>query len=75
MGSFKEDLHSIMISRKFLGFIWIEYTHVQRNFGQSGMELFRKTKETYTQIYGTDNVRFRLHYRDLKFTGNGKQII
>lgn len=74
-GLFKEDFSSIMISRKFFGFIWIEYGRIQRELGQDGMELYKRTREIYRQAYGEDNVIFRLHYQDMKFRGNGTQIL
>ena len=75
IGLFKEDFSSIMISRKFLGFMWIEYGMIRRELGQDGMALYKKTRDVYTQAYGTDNVIFRLHYQDMKFRGNGTQIL
>jgi len=60
MKTFSEEYTKIKIYNKFFG-IWFLKDTINRDYGEDGLELFRKTKEHYIKIYGYNQlIKFKL---------------
>jgi len=64
--------HHIMISRRIMG-IWLEYAMIDR-YDEEPIDLFRKTRDHYSRLWGPKNVRLRLCWDSEMYNGKGERL-
>jgi len=72
--TFDRPYTRIMISRRILEFLWIEFWSIDR-YDDDPLEFFWRTRDHYKRMWGPENVRLRLYWNGEIFDGNGKPIL
>ena len=69
--NYEQDFSHINVYRQIFG-IWFLRARINRDMGEDGMELFRKTRDHYRKVFGYDNIyKFEIKWETRTHIFNG----